>query len=147
MGHPGGFLPRLILAVLAAAVCLGAPAHAEKRVALVIGNDRYPNLPQFEQLQKAANDAQAVGDVLALLKFQVIRGTNLGRQGMIDKLSELTARLEPGDTAAFFYAGHGVAIDGVNYLVPTDVPDIDGEARARRLDCRGLRSGRAAEAS
>jgi formylglycine-generating enzyme required for sulfatase activity len=85
------------------------------------------------QLKKAVNDAQAVGDALQLLKFQVIRGRDLGRQGMIDKLAELTDRLEPGDTAAFFYAGHGVAIDGVNYLVPTDVPPItiDGEARAR----------------
>jgi uncharacterized caspase-like protein len=52
---------------------------------------------------------------------------------MIDKLSELTAALVPGDTAAFFYAGHGVAIGGVNYLVASDVPrvDADGELRVR----------------
>jgi Caspase domain len=108
-----------------------APAHAEKRVALVIGNDRYVNLPAERQLEKAVNDAQAVGDALTRLGFQVIRGANLGRQGMIDKLSELTAQLEAGDTAAFFYAGHGVAIGGVNYLVPSDVPAVTEGSEVR----------------
>jgi TPR repeat protein len=108
-----------------------ATAHAEKRVALVIGNDRYANLPSDRQLAKAVNDAQAVGDVLERLGFRVIRGADLTRQGMIDKLSELTARLEADDTAAFFYAGHGVAIGGVNYLVPTDVPAVTEGAEAR----------------
>ena len=108
-----------------------APAFAEKRIALVIGNDRYQNLSAERQLQKAANDAQAVGNSLSRIGFQVIRGVNLTRQGMIDKLSELTARLEPGDTAAFFYAGHGVAIGGVNYLVPSDVPSVSPDAESR----------------
>ena len=108
-----------------------ADAWAEKRVALVIGNDRYANLPPERQLLKAANDAQAVGDALGRLGFQVIRGANLGRQGMIDKLAELTARLDPGDTAAFFFAGHGVAIGGVNFLVPSDVPSVTPDAEAR----------------
>jgi formylglycine-generating enzyme required for sulfatase activity len=114
-------------------VTIAGPARAEKRVALVIGNDRYANLAAERQLQKAVNDAQAVGDALARLGFQVIRGSNLSRQGMIDKLAELTARLEPGDTTALFYAGHGVAIGGVNYLVPSDVPAVtpDSESRVR----------------
>jgi caspase domain-containing protein len=115
------------------AASISWPSTNEHRVALVIGNDSYPNLPASAQLQKAENDAKAVGEVFERLGFQVITGTNLGRQGMIDKLSELTARLAPGDTAAFFYAGHGVAIGGVNYLVPSDVPRIEaeGEVRAR----------------
>jgi uncharacterized caspase-like protein len=105
-----------------------AVALAEKRVALVIGNDRYANLPV---LQKAVNDAEAVGNTLARLGFDVIRGRDLGRQGMIDKVAELTARIEPGDTALFFFAGHGVAINGVNYLVPTDVPTATAGSEAR----------------
>ena len=118
------------LAVCLAALTLWAsvPAFAEKRAALVIGNDRYDNLPS---LQKAANDAAAVGDTLARLGYQVVRGRDLGRQGIIDKLSEFTARLEPGDTALFFYAGHGVAIGGINYLVPADAPSADIESRVR----------------
>ena len=58
---------------------------------------------------------------------------------MIDKLAEFTARLEPGDTAALFFAGHGVAIAGVNYLIPSDVPAVTRRRRsagARRLDRR-----------
>jgi Caspase domain/Domain of unknown function (DUF4189) len=131
VGHRGGFFSTFVLAILVVAGCFSAPARAEKRIALVIGNDRYANLPAERQLQKAANDAQAVGDALKLLGFQVIRGTNLSRQGMIDKLSELTGQLEPGDTAAFFYAGHGVAIGGVNYLVPSDVPAVTEGAETR----------------
>jgi formylglycine-generating enzyme required for sulfatase activity len=108
-----------------------ASAHAEKRVALVVGNDSYLNLAVDRQLLNAAHDAQAVGDALAKIGFTVVRGANLGRQGMIDKLAELTSQLQPGDTAAFFYAGHGVAIGGVNYLVPSDVPAVTPDAEAR----------------
>src|SRR5215831_12863100 len=82
----------IALAPLLALVAI--PAHAEKRVALVIGNDRYANLPAERQLAKAVNDAEAVGDALARLSFTVIRGANLTRQGMIDKLAELTTQLE-----------------------------------------------------
>ncbi|WP_162131191.1 NADase-type glycan-binding domain-containing protein [Bradyrhizobium yuanmingense] len=110
---------------------LATPAWAEKRVALVIGNDLYPNLPADRQLKKAANDATTVADALRSLGFDIVLGTNLGRQGMIDRLADFTSRLEPGDTAAVFYAGHGVAIAGVNYLVPSDVPTVNEGAEAR----------------
>lgn len=113
------------------ALSLAVPAQAEKRIGLVIGNDRYTYLPAGQQLQKAVNDAQAVGEVLARLGFQVVSGTNLSRQGMIDKLAELTTQLDKGDIAAFFFAGHGVAIGGVNYLVPSDVPAVTEGSEAR----------------
>ena len=115
-----------------AIACLPAtPAIAEKRIALAIGNDLYPNLPADRQLKKAANDATTIGGTLRSLGFEVIVGTNLGRQAMIDKLAEFTARLQPGDTAALFFAGHGVAIAGVNYLIPSDVPTVTEGAEAR----------------
>ena len=107
------------------------PAVAEKRIALSIGNDLYPNLGPDRQLKKAVNDAGTVADSLKSLGFEVIVGTNLGRQAMIDKLAEFTARLQPGDTAALFFAGHGVAISGVNYLIPSDVPAVTEGAEAR----------------
>ena len=110
---------------------VATPACAEKRVALSIGNDLYPNLPGDRQLKKAVNDAGTVADSLRALGFEVLVGTNLGRQAMIDKLAEFTARLEPGDTAALFFAGHGVAIAGVNYLIPSDVPTVTEGAEAR----------------
>lgn len=123
--------------LLMAAACLAGtglsvtPAAAEKRVALAMGNDLYPNLPADRQLQKAVNDATTVAETLKSLGFEVIVGTNLGRQAMIDKLADFTARLEPGDTAALFFAGHGVAIAGVNYLIPSDVPTVTEGAEAR----------------
>jgi hypothetical protein len=106
-------------------------AQAAKRIALVIGNDAYTNMPAAQQLQKAVNDARTVGAALTSLGFEVTLGTNLGRQGMVDRLADFTARLAPGDTAAFFFAGHGVAIGGVNYLVPSDVPPVNEGAEAR----------------
>lgn len=123
----------LCAALLAALACvvLATPIRAEKRIALAVGNDLYPNLPPDKQLRKAVNDAATVADALRSLGFDVIVGSNLGRQAMIDRLAELTARLEPGDTAAVFFAGHGVAISGVNYLIPTDVPAVTEGAEAR----------------
>jgi hypothetical protein len=121
----------MTVAVMAGGGLAATPAVAEKRVALAIGNDLYPNLPADRQLKKAANDATTIAGTLRSLGFEVIVGTNLGRQAMIDKLAEFTARLERGDTAALFFAGHGVAIGGVNYLIPSDVPAVTEGAEAR----------------
>jgi formylglycine-generating enzyme required for sulfatase activity len=117
-------IPRFIAVTGLALVCALAPAHAEKRVALVIGNDRYANLPPGEQLQKAVNDARTIGDALRSIGFEVIAGENLDRRALNRRLSELNQRIGPGDTAFFFFSGHGVALDGVNYILPADVPNI-----------------------
>jgi hypothetical protein len=111
--------------------CALAPAHAEKRVALVVGNDRYANLPQQAQLHNAVNDARAVAASLRQIGFDVIAGENLPRGALVDRFGDLMQRLEPGDTAFFFYSGHGVALDGVNYILPTDVPDAAAGQEAR----------------
>jgi hypothetical protein len=95
-----------------ALLCAVETAHTEKRVALVIGNDRYANLSDQEQLRKAVNDARAVGSALKQIGFDVISGENLGRQAMIDKLGDTAQRLSAGDTMFFFFAGHGVTVDG-----------------------------------
>ena len=116
------------------ACCAGiaaTPATAAKRIALSIGNDLYPNLSPDRQLKKAINDAKTIAETLKTLGFEVIVGTYLGRQAMIDKLAEFTARLERDDTAVIFFAGHGLAISGVNYLIPSDVPAVFEGAEAR----------------
>lgn len=115
----------------AVCLCFAGEALAEKRVALVIGNDRYANLAADQQLKKAVNDAETIAAALTTLGFEVVKGTNLSRQGMIDKLADFTAKLQAGDIAAVFYAGHGVAIETVNYLVPSDVPPISSSSEAR----------------
>src|SRR5438067_1996922 len=116
-----GWLSRL-LAVTGLATCIAAfavPAHAEKRVALVVGNNDYRNVPK---LQKAVNDARTMGDTLKQLGFTVMVAENQNRQAFSQTLLAFDRAVEAGDTAFFFYAGHGFEIAGQNFLLPTDVP-------------------------
>jgi Caspase domain len=108
-----------LAALLAAMIALAAPAQAEKRVALVIGNNDYKNVPK---LQKAVNDARTMGDTLKQLGFSVMVAENQTRAAFSQTLLAFDAAVEPGDTAFFFYAGHGFEIAGQNFLLPTDVP-------------------------
>jgi hypothetical protein len=107
------------LAVTAALAALSAPAQAEKRVALVIGNNDYKNVPK---LQKAVNDARTMGDTLKQLGFTVMVAENQTRQAFSQSLLAFDKAVDKGDTAFFFYAGHGFEIAGQNFLLPTDVP-------------------------
>jgi formylglycine-generating enzyme required for sulfatase activity len=116
--------PRIIAYAWLTLLCAAATGHAENRVALVIGNDRYANLPASEQLQKAVNDAQAVGGALMQLGFNVVSGENVGRQALLARLDEAALKLTPGSTVFFFFSGHGVALGGVNYILPADVPAV-----------------------
>jgi hypothetical protein len=117
-----GWLPIRLLAPVsfaAALLAFSAPAHAEKRVALVIGNNDYKNVAK---LQKAVNDARTMGDTLKQLGFSVMVAENQTRQAFSQTLLAFDAAIQPGDTAFFFFAGHGFEIAGQNYLLPTDVP-------------------------
>jgi hypothetical protein len=117
-----GWLPlRLLAPVILAAALLAqaADAHAAKRVALVIGNNDYRNVPK---LQKAVNDARTMGDTLKQLGFAVMVAENQTRQAFSQTLLAFDATIQPGDTAFFFFAGHGFEIAGQNFLLPTDVP-------------------------
>src|SRR5665213_3655780 len=113
------FRAALALSLAAALVMVAAPAQAEKRVALVIGNNDYKNVPK---LQKAVNDARTMGDTLKQLGFTVMVAENQTRQAFSESLLAFDKALQPGDTAFFFYAGHGFEIAGQNFLLPTDVP-------------------------
>jgi Caspase domain len=110
-----------VLSLAAALCCLisASPAHAGKRVALVIGNNAYENVPA---LQKAVNDSEAISQELAKLGFDVVSAENVGRRAMSRALVELESKIESGDTALIYFAGHGFAVDGTNYLLPVDVP-------------------------
>src|SRR6201986_2075305 len=109
----------LLTNVAAAFLAFATPAQAEKRVALVIGNNDYRNVPK---LQKAVNDARTMGDTLKQLGFNVMVAENLSRQQFSQTLLAFDNSVGPGDTAFFFFAGHGFEIAGQNYLLPTDVP-------------------------
>jgi hypothetical protein len=109
----------LTWSLAASILALAAPACAEKRVALVIGNNDYKYVPK---LQKAVNDARTMGNTLKQLGFSVMVAENQTRQAFSETLLAFDKAVEPGDTAFFFYAGHGFEIAGQNFLLPTDVP-------------------------
>ncbi len=99
---------------------LAAPAWAADRIALVIGNDSYTEVPR---LLKARNDALAMADKLRFLGFEVLTVTDADRAEMNTRIREFESLIENGDTALIFFAGHGVEIEGENYLLPVDIPN------------------------
>lgn len=96
---------------------LVSAAQAERRVALVIGNSNYLH---SSVLKNPANDAAAISSALVELGFDVIEGRDLTHAAMQDKLREFNNRLSQSDVAVVFYAGHGVQVDGRNFLIPID---------------------------
>lgn len=99
--------------------CLAA--HSETRHALVVGNDSYQNLPT---LLKATNDARAVDEALRKTGFTTSLVLDADQTPFLEAFASFAQRINPGDVALFYYAGHGVEIDGQNYLLPTDAPDV-----------------------
>src|SRR5262249_48078083 len=113
----GEHMPRFVIWLLAFAL-LGAPAaNAEKRVALVIGNSAYQNAAE---LKNSRNDASDMAKALRRLGFDLLDGLDLDKRSMERTIREFGIKLSGADLAFFYYAGHGVAIGGQNYLVPTD---------------------------
>jgi len=110
--------------VLGFCALLSPSALAEKRVALVIGIDKYDNLGPNAQLEKARSDATAVAGVLGNLGYDVIAADDVTRSAFNNRWQDFLNRLAPGDTAAFYFAGHGVEFGGRSYLLPRDVPNI-----------------------
>jgi formylglycine-generating enzyme required for sulfatase activity len=105
--------------VIACALLLPALVQAvEKRVALVIGNSAYSSAP----LSNPANDARLISDELGKLGFEVIPRINADQKTMKRAIEEFGERLEkagPDSVGLFYYAGHGLQLNGHNYLIPT----------------------------
>ena len=114
------------LTVVLSLICLSLTAHsakADRRVAFVVGNGAYRNVAQ---LPNPPIDAKAMAAVLRNVGFEVVEGTNLTRDAMTERLLEFGQKAQGADVAVFFYAGHGIAIGGTNYLLPIDA-DIKSE--------------------
>jgi uncharacterized caspase-like protein len=90
-------------------------AQPPDRVALVIGNSRYVNVTP---LPNAANDARVMAGALRDIGFAVIDGFDLARDGMEQQIRTFLRKSESARLRLLYYAGHGLQVDGRNYLVP-----------------------------
>jgi carboxyl-terminal processing protease len=132
---------RIAAAIVRGAVCLFlavlfvVSAHAEKRVALVIGNSAYRHVGP---LTNPANDAPAMAALFRTAGFDVVeQRSDLGIADMRRAVSNFADSAQDSDVAVIFYAGHGIEVDGVNYLIPVDATltrDFDVEDEAVSLD-------------
>jgi hypothetical protein len=114
----------LIAALSVAGLLVSADAaFADKRVAFVVGNGAYKNVAP---LPNPAVDARSMAKLLRNVGFDVVEGANLTRDKMTEKLLEFGKKAEGADVALFFYAGHGIAVNGTNYLLPVDA-DLKSE--------------------
>ena len=116
MQLPRCTIPLVVVGLLA----LGAmPVLAAERVALVVGNANYNEAPA--RLRNPVKDALAVAAALRRLGFLVIEGTDLDEDGFYHRITEFENAMNAATLAVFFYAGHGLQVDGRNYLAPTDL--------------------------
>ncbi len=101
----------------------------QNRFALVIGNSDYEGVP----LRNPVNDANDIASTLQELDFKVTKKTNLTRQELIETANNFENSITSNDEVLFYFSGHGVQVDGTNYLIPIDANitkerDIEFEA-------------------
>ena len=125
---------RWVLAVCLFLVMTSA-ALADKRVALVVGNSAYQKVGQ---LPNPAHDAGAIGALFKVMAFDVVEAKfDLGVADLRRALRDFTDQVHDADIGVVYYAGHGMEVNGVNYLIPVDAKlerDIDIEDEAVSLD-------------
>ena len=129
----------VLLAVAAGAAALAAAgpslAADENRVALVIGNGAY----KLGALKNPVNDARAMAAVLKQIGFQVIAVENASKPEMERAVAEFGHALTPGSVALFYYAGHGLQLNGHNFLVPVDAEiATEPDVRLQALDADAI---------
>ncbi len=116
------------------------PSHAasgESRLALIIGQSAYRTVPP---LPNAANDARHMAELLASAGFDVTSASDLSRDDMRQAISDFAGKVSasgPDSVALVFYAGHGLQIDGENFLIPVDLDpkrEADVPLQAVRLN-------------
>ena len=116
------FRHTLLNLMIPAAVLLGTyPAFAESRLALVIGQSAYRSVPA---LPNPANDARAVTQLLTDSGFEVSTASDLSQNQIRETVSEFAGKVAakgPDTVALVFYAGHGLQVDGENFLIPVDI--------------------------
>lgn len=127
--------PVISVPTVQSAIIKTSVAKQGRRVALVIGNSGYKSVPVLANPQK---DAEAIAASLRNIGFdQVTLANNATREKLIDSLRAFANEAEKADWAMVYYAGHGMEVGGVNYLVPVDAKlavDRDIQFEAVPLD-------------
>ncbi len=119
-----------VILLLGSLLALG-PAQAEQRVALVIGNGAYQAAP----LRNPPNDAQAISLLLQQCGFQVIERIDCTQQAMEEAIRDFGKQIQRGGVGLFYYAGHGMQVDGRNYLIPVGAEiRAEDEIRFKAVD-------------
>src|SRR5215475_4146631 len=111
----------LKLIIPAAILVTSMQASAENRVALVIGQSAYKSVPA---LPNPGNDAKAMSQLLNESGFEVSQAADLSQNEMRTAISDFAGKVAakgPDTVALVFYAGHGIQVDGENFLIPTDI--------------------------
>ena len=142
---------RAVIAALGFSIAaFGAtPALADKRVALVVGNSAYVNIPR---LANPANDARLMADTLRALGFVLVGGSaqlDLDESNFRRAVQSFGTQLQGADVGLFYYAGHGLQVRGANYLVPiganptreadVDFQLVDADLVLRQMDGAGTK--------
>src|SRR5262245_23383672 len=126
---------RAFFAIALSILPAGAFAQTTKRVALVIGNGTYQKV---SKLLNPANDANAIAGMLKAASFdEVALHENLGIRELRQAIKDFSDLTRDANTAVVYYSGHGIELNGVNYLIPTDAVldrDIDVPYEAYSLE-------------
>jgi hypothetical protein len=105
--------------------------------AFVVGIDKYDNLPAHAQLKKAVGDSLEMAKTLTALGFVVTSVKEPTRGEFVARWYQFLEKVRPGDTLAFVFSGHGIEIEGANYLLTRDVPRVrsgrEGQLRSESV--------------
>jgi len=139
-----------ILALILGLLCLATAASAEPRVALVIGNGAYGNT--IGTLTNPPNDAKLIAKALTDAGFKVKLVVDADQKGMkraIVEFGQSLAAAGPDAVGLFYYAGHGVQVNGANYLIPTkaeiqsqadvDIESVNADTVMQQMEFAGNR--------
>ena len=136
--------PRVLaaLALLLAAALLSAPpasGQSPSKVALVVGNAAYAHAPP---LANPKNDAEDIAAILEGLGFAVEKATDLDYRAFTERVLQFSKRAKGAEAALFYYAGHGLQVGGVNYLLPVDVAlEDEMQLRFQTVDLNAVLQG------
>ncbi len=115
----------MMLAFASMVLSTSAYAALEKRVALIIGNGAYTNAPA---LANPVADARAMASKMRAMGFEIVEGYDLDKGGLERTVRDFARTAKNADLSLFFYAGHGIAVENKNYLIPVDARFEDSSA-------------------